>query len=416
MSDKRIYAQYRYKVEMTYLNLLKNKNTIIRTECIKSIVIDHNYDVNCMPILYASLLLDKELLDDMILNANDNLMLITVYKYDELTDTKQDIECFRDRFTYFLPNDVNKNKDLDYNEYTEAQSLEHTYTNVTLGLMSIKMINRNKRAIGLNVTNNTIFDCVKYCTSGFDNLIIEPFVFNNTYDRIMMPEQESINKALRFLNSYRVFYYTPYRYYQDFNYTYIISSSGRAISRDDETFSNVVIHIRDITEGDANEVGVAINKTSGAYEVDVNYVNAQVYDNTIVNKSKNKLKGVSSTGATTKSLINTSSYSTDKTSIVRLNNDNDNMIYNMEAEMNNNNVLVYFCKNDLDMDVFTINKKISIHHIDRYIEFNGDYLLNRKRECLVREDDTFLMTTMLNLSRIERETEVKVIPFSISTN
>lgn len=406
MADNKLYMQYRYKVEMTYLNIVKNINTPIVTECIKSIIIDHNYDNNCMPIIYATLKLDKALVDDMILNINDNLMLVTVYKYDELSNYKEEIEVFRDRFTYFLPDDVNKNDPIDYNETNENETLGNTYRSVSLGLMSIKMINRNKRLLELNVSNNTIFDCVKYCTSDIDNLIIEPFSFNDKYDRIIMPAQESINSALKFLNSYRVFYYTPYRYYQDFNHTYIISSSGREIPRDDEIYSTVVIDIKDITDNGANDIGVIINKTSETYEIPINYVNTNIYNNNIVNKSYNKIKAVSSTESNIKTLNNNASYSDEKIKFTRLNNDNNNMIYNIESENNSNNIFVYFSKNDLDMDILTINKRISINMINRYQQYNGDYLLTRKRECLLREDKTFVMTTMINMKRIERTNNI----------
>ena len=130
-----------------------------------------------MPIIYATMKLDKALVDDMIINVNTNLMIVALYKYNDLTDTKEPIEVFRDKFTYFIPDDVNKNLNLDYNEATEKEHLGNTYTEVIMGLMSINMINLNKRNIELNVSNNTIFDCVKYCTSNMKNLIIEPFVF-----------------------------------------------------------------------------------------------------------------------------------------------------------------------------------------------------------------------------------------------
>lgn len=402
MEDKKLYVQYRYKVEMTYLNLDKDVSTDIANEFIKMIIIDHNYDINSMPILYATLKLDKSLVDDMILNIDNNLMLMAVYKYNILDEEPQEIEVFRDKFTYFLPEDVNKNDSADYNEATEDEHRGNTFRDVVIGLMSIKMINNNKKYMELNVVGNTVYDCAKYCTSHFDNLIIEPFSFNKIQDRIIMPAQESVRKALEFLNSYRVFYYTPFRFYQDFNFTYLISSSGRAIPNGNETYSSVVINIRDIEEADANDSGAIINKTSGSYEIVVNYVNASVYDNTIANKSYNKLKGVSSTGSSTKSLSNSSSYSTDKIHQIRLNNDNSNMIYNIEAEKNNKNVLVYFSKMDLDMDILTINKRISIHHINRYQEHNGEYLLYRKRECLIREDDSFILETITNLRKIEK--------------
>ena len=399
--NKRIYSQYRYKAEMTYLNLDKNVDTSLRVEFIKTIVIDHNYDKNSMPILFVTMKLDKSLVDDMILNINKNLILLAIYKYDNLSDTKEEVEIFRDKFTYFLPDGVNANDPIDYTEENEKEHRGNTFRDIVMGLISINHINRNKKYLELNTVNSTIYDCARYCTSHFDNLVIEPFIFNDTHKRIIMPGQESVRKALEFLNSYRVFYYTPFRFYQDFDYTYVISSSGMAIPKDNELYSSIVVNIRDILESDANDVGLVENKTSGTYEVPVSYVNTSVYDNTIANKSRTKLKGVSSTGSIEKSLNNVADYSEDKISRVRLNNDNDNMIYNLQADTNNKNVLVYFSKADLDSTVFSINKKISVHHIDRYQQYNGNYLLYRKRECYIREDSTFVLNTMINLRKVD---------------
>lgn len=399
--NKRIYSQYRYKAEMTYLNLDKNVDTPLRVEFIKTIVIDHNYDKNSMPILFVTMKLDKSLVDDMILNINKNLILLAIYKYDNLSDTKEEVEIFRDKFTYFLPDGVNANDPIDYTEENEKEHRGNTFRDIVMGLISINHINRNKKYLELNTVNSTIYDCARYCTSHFDNLVIEPFIFNDTHKRIIMPGQESVRKALEFLNSYRVFYYTPFRFYQDFDYTYVISSSGLAIPKDNELYSSIVVNIRDILESDANDIGLVENKTAGTYEVPVSYVNTSVYDNTIANKSRTKLKGVSSTGSIEKSLNNVADYSEDKISRVRLNNDNDNMIYNLQADTNNKNVLVYFSKADLDSTVFSINKKISVHHIDRYQQYNGNYLLYRKRECYIREDSTFVLNTMINLRKVD---------------
>ena len=59
-----------------------------------------------MPIIYIDMVLDKKILDDMILNCNTNLIMLALFKYDDLTNEKQEIECFRKKFTYFLPNKI----------------------------------------------------------------------------------------------------------------------------------------------------------------------------------------------------------------------------------------------------------------------------------------------------------------------
>lgn len=402
MADNKLIMRYKYKVEMTYLNIVKNKNTEIRPEYIKSVIIDHNYDVNCMPVIFAIMELSKALVDDMILNINDNLILMAIYKYNDLSETKEEIEVFRDKFAYFLPDDVNVNDPVDYNSENITENMGNTHRSITIGLMSVNHINRNKKILELNVAKNSIYDCVKYCLSNFNNLIIEPFSFNDIHDRIIMPAQESVNSALKYLNNYRVFYYTPFRFYQDFKYTYLISSSGKAIKKSNELYSSVVIQIRDMDALDANDIGLVINKSSKTYEILVNYAYTNVYDNTLSNKSRTKLKGISSSGTSTKSLVHPTSYLNDKVKNIRLNNDNTNALHNIEADSNSKNILLYFNKNDLDMDVLSINKKISVRHIDRYAEHNGDYLLYRKRECLIRENDSFVMDTMVNLRKIEK--------------
>jgi hypothetical protein len=393
---------YRYTIEMVYLDNANGKNTAIKNECLKTLIIDHNYNLNCMPVLYADLKLDRALVDDMVNNVNKNLIMLAINKYDELADGRQENECLRKKFIYFLPNNMNVTDPIDYNSDTEDEMRGNTFTSVTLGLLCLDHVNNNKQSLEIAAQHNTTYDCVKYCTSHISNLIIEPLTYNDEFEQLIMPPQDSVNKALRFLNNNRVFYPTPYRYYQDFNYTYIISSSGKPITRPDELYSTIIIDIRDIDDANANKIGVVVNKTSQTYQVYVNYADTQSYDNSMINKSKTALKGISSEGGKDVDLANTSEYAKgNKTQSLRLNNDNKEMLSNMKSKDNNANFFVYFGKTGIDTTLFTINKRISIHNIERYQEFNGDYLLERKRELYTREDDTFTLLTMINLNRIE---------------
>ena len=401
VNDIKTLMSYKYTVSLQYLNIRQNVSTSIQNECVKSVIIDHNYDVNCMPVIYVNLRLDKALVDDMIKYQNQNLMILSISKFDTNTELKLEVECFRKKCIYFLTDDVNKMDPIDYNEETESTMKGDTFRKITLGLLVLEHVNANKTLCELTTKNATNYDIVKYITSHIPNLIIEPFSYNEEYNQFVLPPKESVNKALRFLNDQRVFYSTPYRYYQDFNHTYIISSSGREIKRKDEVFSAVVVNIRDVDDVGANDTGVITNRSNGTYEVYVSYANTQVYDNTLINKSKNKVRGITSSGVSEKTLINNASYSTDKYSLERLNNDNEHMIENLEAKANSENFIVYFSKNDLDSDLFTINKRISIHNIQRYQEFNGNYLLYRKREIYLREDETFVLSSMINLKRLD---------------
>lgn len=399
--DIRSQTEYMYTISLRYVQVKKNKYVDIKNECLKSMIIDHNYEVNNMPILYANLKLDKSLVDDMIKNQNDNTMVITLNKYDNSSDIKSEINVFNMKFIYFLPDNVNRMDPVDYNSETNETMKGDTYTELTLGLIALEHVNNNKKACEMTAKDISMYSIVKYITSHMNNLIIEPFSYNDKFDQFILKPQNSVSKALNYLNQQKVFYSTPYRYYEDFGCTYIISSSGKAISRKNELYSSIVLSVQDITSKYANNTGVITNRTTGTYEVYVNYANTQVYDNTVANKSKNKIRGITSSGASDLTLSNSASYSKNKMNYVRLDNDNEHMIDNIEADNNTKNFLVYFSKNDLDTDLFSINKRISIHNIDRYQEFNGNYLLYRKREMYLREDQNFKLTTMINMRRID---------------
>ena len=62
-------STYRYKVELTYQG--GSEDTYIYAEQIKQIIIDHNYEENCMPVMYAIFNADRKVVDDMIKNQNN---------------------------------------------------------------------------------------------------------------------------------------------------------------------------------------------------------------------------------------------------------------------------------------------------------------------------------------------------------
>ena len=116
--DIRSQTEYMYTISLRYVQVKKNKYVDIKNECLKSMIIDHNYEINNMPILYANLKLDKSLVDDMIKNQNDNTMVITLNKYDNSSDIKSEINVFNMKFIYFLPDNVNRMDPVDYNNET----------------------------------------------------------------------------------------------------------------------------------------------------------------------------------------------------------------------------------------------------------------------------------------------------------
>lgn len=88
------------------------------------------------------------------------------------------------------------------------------------------------------------------------------------------------------------------------------------------------------------------------------------------------------------------------TKILRMENDNANMIKSIHSEMENMINQLSVNKYDLDPSVFTPNKKYTVRNYHGHTEKDGIFLLNRKTEIYVREDDTFTCNTMLDLCRV----------------
>ena len=156
MADKKTVSKYKYKIELIYIDSKSNTIQNIKNECIKSVIIDHNYVDNVMPILYLNLSLDKQIIDHMILHINENLFTMAIYKYDELSNYQLEVEAFRKQFTYFLPDDINKNDPIDYNEGNSDITKGDTYRQVSIGLLCVDHINNNKRSYNLNMKNTSM--------------------------------------------------------------------------------------------------------------------------------------------------------------------------------------------------------------------------------------------------------------------
>ena len=81
-------------------------------------------------------------------------------------------------------------------------------------------------------------------------------------------------------------------------------------------------------------------------------------------------------------------------------NDNANMVKNIQSEMENMVNQLSVNKYDLDPSVFTPNKKYTIKNYHGHNDKDGIFLLNKKTEVYVREDDTFTCNTMLDFCRV----------------
>lgn len=429
-------TSYRYNVKLKYMG--GSEDSEVKVESIKSIIIDHNYDENCMPIIYLNMKIDRKMADDMIQNRNNAYFLLTISKFDSQGSFSAGETCINVKCMYFVTDELNKLDPIDYSGATNDPQLGEIYGQMTIGLLVLEHLNNNKVNCTQTAKQVTCYELVKdKITDHMKNIEIKPFTYNEKFDSIIIPPtvSDTVNKTLDWLNNQRVFYDTPYRFYQDFNGSYIIPSDGSewpqgagriviTMSEIDDMTTNIsglvsslfssllsslglgglASGLSSLFGGGSSGFGGDSGGSSGSeyYEVRVNYANVRVYDNTVTNISRNKIRGtMGATESTDKELSSKSDLTSTNLKSQRMNNDNEHMIENIKAQSDNLNFLVYFSKNDLDTNIFTINKAISIKNIDRYQELNGRYLMFRKRELYLRETESFVLHTMINLKRID---------------
>jgi hypothetical protein len=355
-------------------------------------------DKNSYPIIYINMQIDKKIADSIILNANKCLFSFNLYKYNDLKESSSAKKCVEGKFTYIIPDDANKNKDIDYNEATEKTAYGSTFRAISIGLIRLDHVEANKRTTELNLMDTDAITCARKITENCSNLVLEPFNNNKRFDSLTIKAQDSAKMALNYLNNQSVFYETPFRFYMDYKRSYLISSKGNSVKSSNDLCSSVSIRVRNIIADDANDEGYTMKNDNAT--INVSYASTQVYDNTISNKSHTEIRGITSSGVSSQRLQNRAEYEKKKVVNIRLNNDNDTMAKNIKADIDNSGFFFYFMKAGLDLDLITMNKKITVEHVNEYKKFNGKYLVYRLREIFIREDDSFALLTAVNLKCI----------------
>lgn len=390
---------YRYRATMTYVH--GDQTYVVDPNYIKSIVTDYDYDNNNFPLLYVTLSLSLKIVDQMVLNQGDSYIVFTIQRCvynSEMPDLWTDY--ISDRFVYFITEDINKKDDQDYENSNEGR--EDIFRATTIGMISADLLNRNKKVV--NGIMSGPMSSVVYYMLGDRKLLMEPLANNVKLKRLFVSPQNSLSKALKFLNNFAVFYPTPYRFFMDYDCTYMLSSSGNYTQKNDETFNTIIIQAINSYDERSKIQGMSIDEGSGIARIEVSGTDIQLSDMHMSDKSFGKMKMTQTDGKTsTKDVMNTGSVVVAKTKSVRVPNDNTGLIDNVKNGINSNGIYVLVNKNDLNSELVTVNKKYVVQASDVYGDesYNGTYLLGRKRELYIRYDEYFVMSTMLLLRKVE---------------
>ena len=403
--------QYRYSIELMYLNIKKGTYNTIHGENVKWMIIDRDYDRYNMPLIYASIVVDKNLADDMIRNYKENLFNISISKHAYDPDDNDwisnlcDEEYIYGQFEYFTDEKPNDNADVDYPDVDDdTKNRKDIYRTITIGFMKVSLINDIKKRFNMTLTNTTMTNAISTVTAGLKGLVLQPLTYNDTLPQIIVPSVDSVSKAIAALNNVKVLYSTPYRFFMDFHATYLISSDGSSNLRKGQRIADLLISVKKVTDINGMQEGIYINRQQKNYQINISSTNVTIHDSQISDKLSTDVIAISAGGVTQEANIDVdkSSAIDNKYTTVAIPNDNLNLISNIKAEAETNAVRVSIIKDNIDSSIIDINSLVVMHHLDEGYKYNGQYILTRKRELLLNDGMDFIMTVIANYKKLRK--------------
>lgn len=385
---------YRYNIKLEYE--IDGVLLSIETNRIHSLIIDYDYDLKNMPILYAKISLDKKILDDMKKNIGKKTIKLTINKFIDNIKPVIEREYIKDEFIYFMDNNINTSEDLDYNNETKGKNEYHTM--VTIGLAKLDLINNNKILINDIFKNTSIINILCKNLSHM-KLLIEPLVNNKIIDNMVIPPLDTVTKFIDFVNSQYSLYNTKYRLFYDFDKTYILSSEGNKVESVDELYSTVILNVENTISRKSKIQGIEIDNERNAYLIHLDATDINIAKNMYASTSYNNIVGINGNGETKEIKLN-SDEKINRTKIERFRNNNLDKLNHIKNEIDNN-LVITITKNDIDTSVITINKEYYIRNYNKLKNNDGKYILLRKREIYLRSENNFVLTNILSFKQIK---------------
>ena len=403
--------QYRYNIKMMYLNIKNGSYNTINGENIRWMIIDRDYDKYNMPIVYTSISIDKNLADDMIRNYRDNLINVSIYRHtyddddNDWLDNYCDEEYINGQFEYFIDAKQNDNCDIDYPDVDEdTRDRKDVYRTITIGLMKVSLINNNKRRFNMTLSNTNMTNAIMTVTKSMENFVMQPLTYDDILPQIVVPSVDSVSKAIMTLNNVKVLYSTPYRFFMDFDTTYLLSSDGSSVLRKGQRIADLLVSVEKATDATGMIEGVYINRKQKNYQINISSTNVSIYDNQVSDKVSTDVVAISAGGITQEAAIDIDRCSAidNKYTTIAIPNDNLNMIENIKAEAETNAVRVSIIKDNIDGSIINVNSLVVFHHLDENAKYNGQYILTRKRELLLNAGMDFTMTVVANYKKLRK--------------
>lgn len=388
--------EYNNRVELSYI--LDNTETEIPYESINSVSIRHDFDTSNMPAIFLSLNMEYKLYNSIVNNVGTGVFRLSIKRYNRNSVSPLKHGDISGLFTYIVPTDPEYNKTL-----IQTDDNSTSYKSGTVALLSLDLINNNHKVINSIIKNSNMISIV-YKYTNHMNMIIEPFTNEENRETLIIPPTSTLTRLLSFLNDTEAFYDTKYRFFMDFDRSYLLSSSGVAVPDQDSEYDTIIINVLDPSLSSSNYSGFDINKSAGAYVLNISASDTSMNIDTSSDLQCNKI--LSFKYRTRKDILDINEEYLQNT----LRNDGIDRVVIKKAEtsdiksiisdLNSSNIIMNVIRSDMDTSILTPNKEYLIKNYEDYKEYNGRYILSYKKEMMIQQGEDFVSNVIFGLRKV----------------
>lgn len=381
--------QYTYNITASYIN--GKKETKIPNGSILACYITYDYELTNSPLFVMKVKLNSTLYNTMQDNKETGKIVVGIGRASSNSGTP--VKYIYKQFSYHFPTKKFSNITQSMDGTTPERNDSNAYVQAVIGLVDDSIMNANRLAMVNNIfRNSNNISIIHYYTNAM-RMIIEPFDYAEPMDLCVLPPMESISQLIKYMNTISSFYTTGYRFFMDYNYTYLLSNKGNSIDIKDGTFTTIEITVDKETE----EKGLGADYKQKIYTLQVKEDQIDYSDDDLTEKKFNKLYGIDSKGnkTITELDIPRSYDSKDRYKLIRLPNDNTHYLENYKNTAENSGAPITVSIADMDNSLFVPYKQFIFSFFRERRACNGVYILSRKQEVYISQGDGTFYSTML---------------------
>lgn len=383
---------YKANIDLFFDNNGKRKQ--ILQEKITYLMVHHDYESQVLPLIYVSVVVDSDLYTDILKYKDSAKFYLSIDLSNRNSNTSISKNIIKGNFNY-IPSTTNPNFQEDISDPNSM--IDSAFRRIMIGLVSMELINKlrcNFNSVYNNIDQKTLIGIAIEGTK----CVVENIKYNKSYESILVPPISSRYKFLEFIFKHNYdkdnFYDTNFRYFMDFERSYLLSKCGNPVSAEDGSLDTIIVDIRSITDSEAYYDGVSVK--NNAYYIYLNPADSNVIVNKSTEKVSNQIIAVDEVGMQKISLdINNSIGSTDKSMFVRTENA---ALYKNELETNT--IITEIVKQHIDPSIFTPNKCIIVNNFGDYSKYNGKYLMMYRKDFYKCVAGEFIVSCNVGLKKI----------------